>query len=82
VHENRVVRYAVVESRRRLRTRADAGDPTAAALLADLEVAAAQAPFLEEVGDIKGSPREPTATLQRDPLYRTIFHGVLSLPPV
>jgi hypothetical protein len=80
VHENRVVRYAVVESRRRLRDRAETGDPAAPALLAELEIAAAQAPFLDEVSDLRGSPREPTATLQRDPLYRTIFHGVLALP--
>jgi hypothetical protein len=81
VHENRVVRYAVVESRRRLRGRAETGDPAAPSLLAELEIAAAQAPFLDEVSDLRSSPREPTATLQRDPLYRTIFCGVLGLPP-
>ena len=78
VHENRVVRHAVEEVRARL---AAIDHPEAAAVLAELDAAIAQAPFLRLVGRLRARPTEPTATLSGDPLYRTIFHGWLTLDP-
>jgi hypothetical protein len=76
VHENRVVRHAVTDVRRRLLA---LDDPEAATLLEELDAAIAQAPFLRDVGDLRARPTEPTATLSGDPLYRAVFQGWLGL---
>jgi Domain of unknown function (DUF2357) len=76
VHENRVVRHAVNDVRRRLLA---IDDPEAVVLLGELDAALSQAPFLREVGELRARPTEPTATLSGDPLYRAVFHGWLAL---
>lgn len=76
VHENRVVRHAVRDVRRRLMA---IEDPEAATLLEELDAAIAQAPFLRDVGPLGASATEPTATLAGDPLYRAVFQAWLEL---
>jgi hypothetical protein len=76
VHENRVVRHAVHDVRRRLIA---IDDPEADALLQELDAAIAQAPFLRDVGPLGASATEPTATLAGDPLYRAVFQAWLQL---
>lgn len=76
VHENRVVRHAAQDVRRRLLA---LEDPEAVALLAELDAALTQAPFLRDVGPLRSRPTEPTATLSGDPLYRAVFQGWLGL---
>ena len=76
VHENRVVRHAVRDVRRRLE---ELEDPDAVALLVELDAAIAQAPFLRNVGALRARPTEPTATLSGDPLYRAVFQAWLEL---
>ena len=74
VYENRMVRSVVEDARVRLRliVRHD-GDAEAAELLHELDAAVALAPFLDEVG-IPANPRyQPTATLTKDPLYRSVL---------
>jgi hypothetical protein len=80
VHENRVVRYTVREVRARLVLRAQGGHQEAIDLLRELDHAVGATPFLLEVGELSARPTEPTATLSGDPLYRTVFHALLSLP--
>jgi hypothetical protein len=76
VHENRVVRHAAEDVRRRLLA---LDDPEAAVLVDELDIALAQAPFLRNVGPLRSRPTEPTATLAHDPLYRSIFQAWLAL---
>lgn len=76
IHENRVVLHAVREVRRALEALEEAD---AAALLLALDAAIAQAPFLEDVGRLRGLPGVPTATLAGDPLYRTVYEAWLTL---
>jgi hypothetical protein len=76
IHENRVVLHAMREVRRALE-RSEEAD--AAALLLELDAAIAQAPFLEDVGRLRGLPGVPTATLAGDPLYRTVYGAWLTL---
>ncbi len=76
IHENRVVLHAIREVRRALGA---TDDPEAAELLFELDAAIAQAPFLEDVGRLKGLPGVPTATLAGDPLYRTVYQAWLAL---
>lgn len=76
IHENRVVKHAVREVRAEL-TASD--DPEAAALMHDLDAAIAQAEYLETVGDLRGLPGVPTATLAGHPLYRTAYEAWLTL---
>jgi hypothetical protein len=76
VHENRVVRHAAEDVRRRLLA---LDDPEAAVLVEELDVALAQAPFLRNVGPLRARPTEPTATLAYDPLYRSVFQAWLEL---
>lgn len=76
VHENRVVRHAVLEVRSRL---AALEDLEAFQLLNELDAAIAQAPFLRQVGALKARPTEPTATLAGDPLYRAVYQAWLTL---
>jgi hypothetical protein len=76
VHENRVVRHAVMEVRTRL---AALDGLEAFRLLDELDAAIAQAPFLRQVGRLRARPTEPTATLAGDPLYRAIYQAWLSL---
>ena len=76
IHENRVVLHAVRDVRRALET---SDDPEAAALLMELDAAIAQAPFLDDVGQLRGLPGVPTATLAGDPLYRTAYQAWLRL---
>jgi hypothetical protein len=45
----------------------------------ELDAAIAQAPFLDEVGQLRGLPGVPTATLAGDPLYRTAYQAWLRL---
>jgi hypothetical protein len=74
VYENRMVRSVVEDARTRLRliVRRE-GDAEAAELLHELDAAVALAPFLDEVG-IPANPRyRPTATLTKDPLYRSVL---------
>jgi Domain of unknown function (DUF2357) len=78
IHENRVVLHAVREVRRALDELEEAD---AAALLLALDAAIAQAPFLEDVGRLRGLPGVPTATLAGDPLYRTVYEAWLTLRP-
>lgn len=78
VHENRVVRHAVMEVRSRLEA---LDDREAFQLLNELDAAIAQAPFLRQVGKLKARPTEPTATLSGDPLYRAIYQAWLTLQP-
>jgi hypothetical protein len=77
VHENRVVRHAVSEVRSALI--AAEADPEAQGLLADLDAAVAQASYLKDVGDLRGLPGVPTATLAGHPLYRTVYQAWLAL---
>ncbi|HEV8564167.1 MAG TPA: hypothetical protein VGR41_04590 [Actinomycetota bacterium] len=76
VHENRVVRHAVMEVRSRLEALEHI---EAFQLLNELDAAIAQAPFLRQVGTLRSRPTEPTATLSGDPLYRAIFQTWLEL---
>ena len=76
VHENRVVRHAVREVRRALEA---SEDPGAAELSFELDAAIAQAPYLEDVGDLRNLPGVPTATLAGHPLYRTVYEAWLDL---
>ncbi len=76
VHENRVVRHAVEDVRRRLLA---LDDPEALVVVAELDAAAAQAPFLRDVGPLRARPTEPTAALSGDPLYRAVFQAWLEL---
>jgi hypothetical protein len=76
VHENRVVRHAVLDIRQRLLA---IDDPEAVVVLGELDAALSQAPFLRDVGDLRARPTEPTATLGGDPLYRVVFQGWLAL---
>ena len=78
IHENRVVLHAVREVRRALEALEEA---EAAALLLELDAAIAQAPFLGDVGRLRGLPGVPTATLAGDPLYRTVYEAWLTLRP-
>jgi hypothetical protein len=82
VHENRVVLHAVQEVHARLTALADDGEAEAFDLLRALDGAAAAAPFLQELSTLRSLPRAPTATLQTDPLYRTVFLAWLSLPRI
>jgi Domain of unknown function (DUF2357) len=74
VYENRMVRSVVEETRMRLRriVRAN-GDAEAADLLRELDAAVALAPFLDEVGIPTDNRYQPTATLTKDPLYRSVL---------
>ena len=74
VYENRMVRSVVEDARSRLRLIVNReGDAEAADLLHELDAAVALAPFLDEVG-IPANPRyQPTATLTKDPLYRSVL---------
>jgi hypothetical protein len=76
IHENRVVRHAVRDVRRAL---AASAEPEAAGLLLELDAAMVQAPFLDEVSELRGLPGVPTATLAGDPLYRTAYQAWLRL---
>jgi len=76
IHENRVVRHAVRDVRNAL---SESAEPEAAGLLLELDAAIAQAPFLDEVGELRGLPGVPTATLAGDPLYRTAYQAWLRL---
>ncbi|HEY7401064.1 MAG TPA: hypothetical protein VH989_09225 [Actinomycetota bacterium] len=76
VHENRVVRHAVLEVRSRL---AAIEELDAFQLLNELDAAISQAPFLRQVGALKARPTEPTATLSGDPLYRAVYQAWLTL---
>lgn len=76
IHENRVVLHAVREVSRALEASDDAG---AAELRLDFEAAVAQAPYLEDIGTLRGLPGVPTATLAGDPLYRTVYQAWLRL---
>jgi hypothetical protein len=76
VHENRVVRHAVLEVRSRL---AAIEELEAFQLLNELDAAISQAPFLRQVGALKARPTEPTATLAGDPLYRAVYQAWLTL---
>jgi hypothetical protein len=76
IHENRVVLHAVREVRKALEA---SEDPSAAEALFELDAAIAQAPYLEDVGRLRGLPGVPTATLAGDPLYRTVYQAWLML---
>ncbi len=76
VHENRVVRHAVLEVRSRLEALEEL---EAFQLLNELDAAIAQAPFLRQVGTLRARPTEPTATLSGDPLYRAVYQVWLGL---
>ena len=76
IHENRVVLHAVREVRKALEA---SDEPEAAGLLFELDAAIAQAPYLEDVGHLRGLPGVPTATLAGDPLYRTVYQAWLAL---
>jgi len=76
IHENRVVKHAVGEVRAAL----DASEEDEALLmLLELDAATAQATYLHGVGDLKGLPGVPTATLAGHPLYRTVYQAWLDL---
>jgi hypothetical protein len=79
VHENRVVRHVALEVRSRLRKLAARDEGDATQILEELNVALANAPFLEAVGSLDARPTVPTATLSGDPLYRTVFQTWLAL---
>ena len=74
VYENRMVRSLVEETRMRLRriVRMDA-TPEATDLLRELDAAVALAPFLDEVEIPADTRYQPTATLTKDPLYRSVL---------
>jgi hypothetical protein len=74
VYENRMVRAVVEDARTRLRRLVRyEGDAEAAELLRELDAAVALAPFLDEVGIPADTRYEPTATLTKDPLYRSVI---------
>jgi hypothetical protein len=74
VYENRMVQSVVAETRMRLRRIVRAhGDEEAAGLLRELEAAIALAPFLDEVQVPTDTRYQPTATLTKDPLYRSVL---------
>jgi hypothetical protein len=74
VYENRMVRSVVEETRARLRriVRTD-HTPEADDLLRELDAAVALAPFLDEVELPANTRYLPTATLTKDPLYRSVL---------
>jgi hypothetical protein len=80
VHENRVVLHAVQEVRARVAVLADNGEAEAFDLLRELDGAISTAPFLRDLSTLRSLPRTPTATLQTDPIYRSVFLAWLSLP--
>jgi hypothetical protein len=73
VYENRMVRSVVEETRVRLR-RIVRTEHTREAedLLRELDAAVALAPFLDEVQLPANTRYLPTATLTKDPLYRSV----------
>ena len=72
IYENRMVRAVVEDVRTRLRSAAR-NDPEAKELLHELDAAVALTPFLDEVS-VPANPRyKPTATLTKDPLYRSVL---------
>ena len=72
IYENRMVRAVVEDVRTRLRS-ASRQDPEAKELLHELDAAVALTPFLDEVS-VPANPRyRPTATLTKDPLYRSVL---------
>ena len=72
IYENRMVRAVVEDVRAGLRS-ASRNDPEAKALLHELDAAVALTPFLDEVS-VPANPRyRPTATLTKDPLYRSVL---------
>ena len=72
IYENRMVRSVVEDVRTRLRS-ASRQDPEAKELLHELDAAVALTPFLDEVS-VPANPRyQPTATLTKDPLYRSVL---------
>ena len=72
IYENRMVRAVVEDVRTRLRSAAR-NDPEAKELLHELDAAVALTPFLDEVS-VPANPRyRPTATLTKDPLYRSVL---------
>jgi hypothetical protein len=72
IYENRMVRAVVEDVRARLRS-ASRHDPEAKELLHELDAAVALTPFLDEVS-VPANPRyRPTATLTKDPLYRSVL---------
>jgi hypothetical protein len=74
VYENRMVRAVIEDTRTRLRLLArHEGDAEAAVLLRELTAAVALAPFLDEVGIPTDTRYQPTATLTKDPLYRSVL---------
>jgi hypothetical protein len=74
VYENRMVRSVVEETRMRLRWIVRThGDAEAADLLRELDAAVALAPFLDEVELPTDTRYLPTATLTKDPLYRSVL---------
>jgi len=79
VHENRVVLHVVHDVRARLVELVDAGEADAATLLWELDGAVATASFLEDLTELRQLPRTPTATLQGDPLYSTVFRAWVDL---
>jgi hypothetical protein len=71
IYENRMVRAVVEDVRSRLRSARQ--DPEAKELLHELDAALALTPFLDEVR-VPANPRyRPTATLTKDPLYRSVL---------
>jgi hypothetical protein len=74
VYENRMVLSVVQETRARLRAivRRE-GEPEATELLRELDAAVALAPFLAEVQVSADTRYQPTATLTKDPLYRSVL---------
>lgn len=79
IHENRVIKHVLLDIQRRLQRLVDAGEGEAVAPLAALDGAIASCPFLLDVSALRARPTEPTATLARDPLYRSIFQAWLAL---
>jgi hypothetical protein len=74
VYENRMVRAVVEDTRTRLRRIArDGSSPEATELLHELDAAVALAPFLDEVEIPESARYQPTATLTKDPLYRSVL---------
>ena len=74
VYENRMVRSVVEDARTRLRRIVrDGSAPEAADLLRELDAAVALAPFLDEVTLPENAGYQPTATLTKDPLYRSVL---------
>ena len=72
IYENRMVRAVVEDVRTRLRS-ASRQDPEAKELLHELDAALALTAFLDEVS-VPANPRyQPTATLTKDPLYRSVL---------